>query len=360
MTVTAVCNKSVGLVKCVLKGLCAVHRENGRELFVGKLLGNIYALNLADKDLGVLGYFNTGKSGDLVRALANDLCVKRSVDDNRLSNLVKLVVCKEMTTALYKFGLYSLVYVLHNDNRLLGCADHTVVKGLGVDNRVYRKKYVGRGVDDGGSVTCANADCGLAGGVCALYHSGATGGKDNVGLLHYGVCHLEGGRVYPADNSLGRTCGNSRLKHNLCRRNGRALCSGVGADDNTVSRLKSEKCLEYSGRGGVGGGDYRRNNADRLGNLLDAKGLVLFNNATGLGVLVCVVNILCGIVVFDNLVFNNAHSGFRNGSTCQRNSRSVSRARRREEDLVNLLLCVGRKFSLRLSDALNGRKQALV
>ena len=49
MTVTAVCDKNVSLIKCFVKGLYTVHRKYGRELFMSEFLRQINALDLSYK-----------------------------------------------------------------------------------------------------------------------------------------------------------------------------------------------------------------------------------------------------------------------------------------------------------------------
>ena len=134
----------------------------------------------------------------------------------------------------------------------------------------------------------------------------------------------------------------------------------MGADDDTVSGLKSKQALKDCGRGRIGGRNNRSNYADRLCNLLNSVCLVLLDNTAGLGVLVCVINILGCVVVLDNLILYDAHTGLLDRTLGKRNSRLVSRACRRKEDLVYLLLCVGGEDALRLSDALDRAKKTVV
>ena len=359
VTEAAVLNKSVSLVKSLIEALCTVHCEYGRKLLVSELLGDINACHLTDEDLCALGNLYACKSGNLVCRLTNDLCIKCAVDDNGLTNLLDLLCAQEVAAAVSEFCLNLIVDVGENDNRLLGCADHTVVEGLGVNYRVNGKKNVCRAVDDCRSVTCAYAKCRLTAGVCRANHAGATGSEDDVSLLHNGVGHVDGGAVDPVDDSLGCACRYCCLKNKSCRRRGTILCSGVGGDDDTVSGLQGEKALEDCGRGGVGGRNYRRNNSDRLCNLGDTKGLVLLDNAAGLGVLICVVDILCRIVVLDNLVLNDAHAGLCYCHLCEGDSCLVSRTCRREEDLVNLLLGICCVDSLSFSESADGIFEAL-
>ena len=121
----------------------------------------------------------------------------------------------------------------------------------------------------------------------------------------------------------------------------------MGAYDNTVAGLKSDKSLENGGRGRVGGRNYRRDYADRLRYLFNSELLVLLNYTAGLGVFVGVVDILRGIMIFDNLILDNTHTRLLNRKLGKRNTSLVCGCRRRLEDCVYLFLSVGRKLLLR-------------
>ena len=91
MTVAAVGYKLFGLVEGVVNVLSLIHCQYRGELFVGELLGNINALNLADKNFGLFGNLNARKRGDGNRLLTYYLSVKRAVYNNGLANLLGLL-----------------------------------------------------------------------------------------------------------------------------------------------------------------------------------------------------------------------------------------------------------------------------
>ena len=66
---------------------------------------------------------------------------------------------------------------------------------------------------------------------------------------------------------------------------------------------------------------------------------------------VCVVDVLGGVVVFDNLIFNDAHAGLFDGELCERYSRLVCGDCCGFEDLVDLFLRIGCVFFLRFLNA---------
>ena len=309
VAVTAVRNQMLGLAERILNVLGMVHRENGREFFMRKLFGKLHALNFTNQNLRALGNIHTGELCNGVRLLTDDFRIQRAVDQNGLADLVQFIALEEVAASCGELILDRLINAVEHDDRLLGCANHTVVKGLGVDNRVDSEKHIRGVVNDRGGVARADAECRLAAGISSLHHAGAAGRENDVRFLHQEVGHFQAGHINPGDNALGCARFNRSFQHDLCSRDGGLLCSRVRADDDAVARLQRNQRLEDSGRGGVGGRDDRSNDADRLGNLLDAVGRVLFNDTAGLRILVCVVDVLSGIVVLDDLVFDHAHAG---------------------------------------------------
>ena len=134
MAEAAVRDEALGLVKRFLEGLGLVHRENGRELLVREFLRDVDRLDLADEDFGRLGHLHAGERGDGGRLLADDLGVERAVDDDGLADLLGLVLVQEIAAARGKLGFDLVVNLLVDDDRLLGSADHTIVKRLGVND----------------------------------------------------------------------------------------------------------------------------------------------------------------------------------------------------------------------------------
>ena len=98
-----------------------------------------------------------------MRLLTDYLCIECAVDDYCFSDLLGFVGLQEIAASFGKFLFDCLIYAVQNDDRLLGCADHTVVEGLRVDDGVDGKSYVCGVVDDCGCVACADAESGLAG-----------------------------------------------------------------------------------------------------------------------------------------------------------------------------------------------------
>ena len=95
-----------------------------------KLLGKVNACNLADKYLCTFGNLNAGKCCNGNRSLSNYFCIERAVNNNGLSDLLGFGFIEEVATTCGKFSFYFIVYLFINNNRLLGSANHTVVKSL--------------------------------------------------------------------------------------------------------------------------------------------------------------------------------------------------------------------------------------
>lgn len=125
--------------------------------------------------------------------------------------------------------------------------------------------------------------------------------------------------------------------------------AGCRGDDDGVAGLQRDEALEDRGGGGVGGRDDRAHDADGLGDLGDAVGIVALDHAAGLGVLIRVVDVLGGIVVLDDLVLEHAAAGLLDGHLGQGDAGLVGCHSGLVEDLVDLLLGVGSKNPLGLT-----------
>ena len=216
-----------------------------------------------------------------------------------------------------------------------------------MNDAVDSQQHIGTFVNDGRRIAGTHTYGRLAGGVSGLHHAGAACCQDNVGFLHGHVGQLQAGYINPADNAFRCTGGNSSFQHNLGGSNGAALGTGVGADDDAVAGLQGKQGLEDGCRGGVGGGNDGRHNANRLGNLLNAVAVILFDDTAGLGKTISIVNVFGSKVVLNDLIFHHAHAGFFHGQLGQRNPHFVGGNGRCLEDLVDLFLCINSVLLLR-------------
>ena len=75
MAIAAVCYQALRLIQSLVKGLCLVHSQYRRQLLMGKLLADIYRLNLADDNLCINRNIHTCQLCDGVCRLSYDLCI---------------------------------------------------------------------------------------------------------------------------------------------------------------------------------------------------------------------------------------------------------------------------------------------
>lgn len=71
MTEAAVGDKALCLVECVVDILSLIHCKDGRKLLMGEFFAELNALDLADKDLGMLGNGYVRKLSDFECGLAD-------------------------------------------------------------------------------------------------------------------------------------------------------------------------------------------------------------------------------------------------------------------------------------------------
>ena len=219
-----------------------------------------------------------------------------------------------------------------------------------MNDRADGKYDVRRIVNDCRRVARPDAKRGLARRICRFHHAGAARRKDNVGFFHNKVCHFKRRHVNPADDVLGRAGFYRCVKDDLCRGNRAFLCAGVRTDDNAVSRFQRNQRFENRGRSGVRRGDNRSDKSDGFGNLFDAVRLVFFDDAAGFHVAIRVVNIFRRVMVFDDLVFDNAHTRFFNRHSGKGYTHFVCCGRRGKKDFIDLLFRISREFPLRFAD----------
>ena len=114
MTVAAVCNKLFSLVECVVECLPRLYiAKHGGELLVGELLGEVNAVDFADKYLRALGNGYARKLCDSESRLTDYLGVECAVDDNCLSDLLGLLGVKEIAAARRELCLDCVIDILY-------------------------------------------------------------------------------------------------------------------------------------------------------------------------------------------------------------------------------------------------------
>ena len=170
-------------------------------------------------------------------------------------------------------------------------------------------------------------------------------------MLHQ-ILGLENCRILnPADNVFRRACLNSLFQNNARGFYRALLSTRMRRKDNAVAGLERNQRLENCGRSRIRRRNNAGNHAQRLRNLNQPVGLVFFQNAAGFGIFEFVVNVFRRKMVFDDLVFNDAHTGFFNRHFRQRNSERTELQSHAAEDVVNLFLRIFGIFLLRRGNA---------
>ena len=270
--------------------------------------------------------------------LTNDTCVNSAVDNDGLTNSVELFTLQEVAAAISELLLDLVINAIKNGNRLLGSADHTVIEGLGVNDGANSKLDVCSIVDDNRSVTRTNAQSRLTGRVSCVNHTWATGCQNDVSVAHDCCSHINGRSWYPVDNTLGAAGLLGSITNNTSGSNGALFSAWVWGNDNGVSCLQSKKCLKDCGRSRVSSWDNCSYDTHWLGyNSITCSWIILYNT-TSLHILVFVVNILCCVMVLDNLIFHYTHASFFNCHASKRDTIFLSRKSSFIENLIDLLL----------------------
>ena len=219
-----------------------------------------------------------------------------------------------------------------------------------MDDRVDGVDDVAARVEDRRGIARADAEGRSPRAVGRLHHAGTARREDDVHFLHEEVRLGERRLLDPGDDVLRSARLDGGVKDDLRSRDRAVLGPRMGADDDAVARLEREERLEDRGRGRVGGRNHRADDADRLGELLDAHRLVLLDDAARLRVLVGVVDVFRRVVILDHLVLDDAHARLGNRHLRQRDALAVRRKGGGLEDLVHLLLRVRRVRLLRRAD----------
>ena len=312
-----------------------------------KFFGKLDAFHLADEDLRLLRHIHARQLRNGVCALSDDLRVQRAVDQNRVAHFIQLIALEEIAAAALKLRAHFVVDAVQHRHALLRCADHAIVKRLGMDDRVDGQLDIRALVDDDRRVARADAQRRFAGGIRRMHHAGAARRQNDVRFVHQLARQFQAGELDAADNAFRRARLNRRLVDDARSLRRALLSARMRADEDRVAGLQAQQRLKDRRRRRVRRRDDRRDQADRLGNLLDAERRVFFQHADRLRVAVGMVDIFAGVVVLDDLVFHHAHAGFFNRHLGQRNARLVGCHRRFKEDVIHLLLRELRKLALR-------------
>ena len=204
---------------------------------MGKLLADVHRLHLSNQDLCILRDIHACQLSDRISALTNNFCVQRTIDQDGLANLIDLALLQEIAASVNKFFLYILINGSQNRHGLLGGTDHTIIKGLGMDDGIYRQLNVRSLINDNRRISRADAYRRLSGRVCGFHHARTAGSQDQICVAHYFVGKLQRRHVNPPDDSLRRSRFHRRVQNHLGRRDGTLLCPGVRGNNDCVPGL---------------------------------------------------------------------------------------------------------------------------
>ena len=349
MAVAAVLNQPFGHFKSRLKIFRLIKGQHRRKLLMGEGFGTIYGSHLANQNLGILRHFKACDLCDFVCRLADNLRVHRPcLCQNDRAHLRHLFFVQDMASALYELCAHLIINIFYRCHRLLRSANHTIVKGLGMNYGIHGQLNIAAAVHDDRRISRAYANGRFSGGISCLHHARASGSQNHIRRTHQLIGQLQSRIFNTVNQTLGRSCRLRRLAHNAGRFRRAFFRPWMGADEDRVSRLQADQAFENRRRGRIRGRNNCSHQAHRLRNLLNAIGSVLFNHAAGFHILIGVVNVLGCIVIFDNLVFHNAHASLFHRHLCKRNTLLIGRHSCLEKDFIYLLLCKCSKSFLRL------------
>ena len=332
-----------------------VHSQNRRQFFIRKFFFFADFFNFADKNLRFLRNFNTGHFGNLISRLSDDFRVQFAVNNNRLGDLFFFLFVQDISTAILQLFFNGVINVFVNDNRLLGSANHAIVKGFAHQNGADGHFNVGCFVNNGRNVSCTDAESRFAGRISRFDHTRAAGCQNQVNavMAHQMLREFNRRICNPADNIIRRTGLNGSFQHQAGCLNRTSLGTRMRRKDNSVTGLEGNHTFENCGRRRIGRRNNTGNNAERLGDFGNAVGCVMLDNAAGLCMAVFVINFFGGKMVFNHLVFHNTHTGFFHRHFCQRNTVAVGGNRHGFDNLVHLFLAERCHNFLSLADSGN-------
>ncbi|CCY18578.1 putative uncharacterized protein [Bifidobacterium adolescentis CAG:119] len=334
-----------------LEGLFLVvglqHGLDRSKLLHGQRLVLADFLALSGKDGGVFRNLEAGGLGDVLRGLARHHGVELrglagvcGAAEHVLLELGLLLGVHEIGLATLEFLDERSVDVLVGDDGLLGSADHAVIEVLGEHQIVGGAHDVNVLVDICRSVASADAEGRLAGGVCGLDHARTTGGEDggDTVMLHQGAGGFDGRVLDPLDTVLGSACLDGRVTHDLGGFYGALLRARVEAEDDRAAGLQCDQRLEDGGGGRVGDRGHAGDDANRLGDFVDAQHVVLADDADGLLTSQVVGDMLAGEDVLGGLVFDQTTVGLLDGHLGEHQVLVQGCDGSLGHDVVNLLL----------------------
>ena len=357
VTVATVGNQPLCFAECVFDIPGPVHCQHGAQLLMREFFRQLHRFNFSNEHLGSFRHSDTGQCCDFAGALADDFRVQCAVGQDRMAHLVQVSAFQEPAAPGGKFGPDRFIDTVQHDYALFGSADHTVIKGLGMNDRIDRQDQVGAVVNYCRHVSGTHTQSRFAAGICGLYHAGPTCSQDDICVPHQGVGHLQGGHINPADDAFRSAGLYCRIQYDFRGGNCRFLRPGMRTENNPVAGFQTDQGFENSCGGRVGSGYHRRHHTDGLRDLLYAENLVFLDHAAGFGIPISVINIFTGVVILDYLIFHHTHAGFFHGHSGQWHPGLIGCRCCSQEDPVHLFLRVGGEYPLRRAHPGDSRLQ---
>src|SRR5574344_843081 len=102
---------------------------------MSKSLGSRIIADFADEDLDSLRNLDASHIGDELRRLSDDLSIGGTMDEESIADLIHIFLLEEVGTTVFELSLDLVIDIGDGDDFVLAGADHTIIEGLGMQNR---------------------------------------------------------------------------------------------------------------------------------------------------------------------------------------------------------------------------------
>jgi len=140
-----------------------------------------------------------------------------------------------MASTFDKFCFYFIINISNGSNRLFRSTNHTIVKGLRMDDRVNSSLDIAGAVHNNRNVSRTYTNSRISGGISSLYHARTACSKNHVYRFHQCVGQFNGRFFHPSDNAFRSSCLYCSFQNNLSSLNGTFFCTWMRADNNGIS-----------------------------------------------------------------------------------------------------------------------------
>ena len=123
-------NQLLGNIGCFFKIFGFIQAQNRRELFRGERFVMADFRSFADQGFGFDRNFNSGHFGNFICRLSDNAGIQFTVNKDDFGEFFFLFGRQQISSAIFQFFTNVVINVFDADNRLLGSANHTVVKSF--------------------------------------------------------------------------------------------------------------------------------------------------------------------------------------------------------------------------------------